>query len=102
MWNTKASDETILRELRSGLTPEEVGDKHGLSTYWVKSPRAHRLIAQARKEQREQEAKAAHPVTTYRLPLDEVERRYGRPGTLAEKKEYTWVPGAPERKGQGK
>lgn len=102
MWNTKASDETILEELRSGLTPEEVRDKHGLSTYWIKSPRAHRLIVQARKEQRERETRAAHPVTVYRLPLDEVERRYGRPGGNVEKKEYTWVPGAPERKGQGK
>lgn len=102
MWNAKVSDETILEELRSGLTPEEVRDKHGLSTYWAKSPRAHRLIAQARKEQREQEAKAAHPVTVYQLPLDEVERRYGRPGGITGKKEYTWVPGAPEQKRNGK
>lgn len=102
MWNTKVSDETILEELRSGLTPEEVRDKHGLSTYWVKSPRAHRLIVRAKKEQREQEAKAAHPITTYHMEPAEIERRYGRPGGAAEKKEYTWVPGAPEQKRNGK
>lgn len=97
VWNAKVPDEIILEELKRGLTLPEIRNKYGLCASWVNGSRAHQLAMRAKKEQREQEQKNLHPVTTYRLSPEEIERRYGLPGTLAEKKEYTFAPESPKK-----
>lgn len=97
VWNAKVPDEIIMAELKSGLSPEDIRDKHGLSKYWANGQRMRRLAVRAKKERREQEQKNLHPVITYRLSPEEIERRYGLPGTLVEKKEYTFAPEAHEK-----
>lgn len=96
-WNTKVADSRVIEELHNGLTLLEIQAKYHLSERWAYQVRAKRLASQAKRIIREERFKSAWPVTSYILPQEEIERRYGRCGILVEKKEYTFKPDTSEK-----
>lgn len=80
----KISDEEIKEDLFDGLTLEEIGIKHNLSSQWKYTIRARCVRGKFKQEMRYGK-RSGSPVTRYFIPLEEVVRRYGRCGSFKEK-----------------
>lgn len=98
-WKSKVTDARVLEDLHNGLTLLDIQAKYHLCSCWAYQARAKRLASRAKRVIREERRESLWPITSYILPQEEIVRRYGRCGVLAEKKEYTFIP---DTSGEGK
>lgn len=91
-WNRKATDKEVMECFEKGMTAKETAKHLGLSAGWANTEQARRLRDQVRCQTgRKKRTRRPEQVVTYILPLDEIEKRYGRCGENQEKKPYTFI-----------